>query len=129
MKKHFSKALALFLALVMVLSVFPVMGLAVEEGTHRDAVTQSAPSFAFVAIGITVTVLHTIHMVLLKAQESTIGWIVEIAFPSIASVGLPSNPQIEPVLGQHFHISVPRLKGEVFPQAEIGLIKGARVGP
>lgn len=34
MKKHFPKALALFLALVMTLSVFPVMSLAVEEGAQ-----------------------------------------------------------------------------------------------
>ena len=32
MKKHFSKALALLLALVMVLSVFPVLSFATEEG-------------------------------------------------------------------------------------------------
>ena len=38
MKKHLSKALALFLALVMVLSVFPVLGFATEEGESADVV-------------------------------------------------------------------------------------------
>ena len=39
MQKHFSKALALFLALVMILSVFPVVGLAVEEGAQADFIS------------------------------------------------------------------------------------------
>ena len=39
MKKHFSRALALFLALVMVFSVLPVMALAVDEGSPASFIS------------------------------------------------------------------------------------------
>ena len=54
---------------------------------------------------------------------------VEVAFPSGASVSLPARAEVDAVLWQHLHIGVTRFEGEILAQAEIGLIEVAIVFP
>ena len=107
--------------------VFALVEMPIDETAQRIAVAEGTPCLFLIAVFVAEFILDAVDVVVLVAQESTVGEVVEVAFPCVATVGLATHAEVEAVLRQHLHVGVTSLEGEIVAIAEVGLIKSSAV--